>query len=291
MMSKSSQGSDKSLSFDDVSNCFSLPISEAANALGVCTSVLKKICRENGLQRWPYRKFQSGTSVEEIKKYAARERNKELAQLSKVDVQGNDALTSSAVSAAFGSQPQNDTKSSLWQMSKLHGAIPPHMLQQQGSRNIQNGRPQNLPNASLSKGIAASLDEFKYGFPTSGLATASNKWWGSSSPDGYEGTIGNGVEIDEEDKKQSEQLADNGANLLVMDGEKAENEKEEGTIGPQGTGLLTAVRKTTVEEGRKILKIGVGRDHGVLKAGKKERRLLLQIFGSSLPSQWINGSS
>lgn len=176
-------------------------------------------------------------------------------------------------------------------MSKLHGAIPPHMLQQQGSRNIQNGRPQNLPNASLSKGIAASLDEFKYGFPTSGLATASNKWWGSSSPDGHEGTIDNGVEIDEEDQKQSEQLADNGANLLVMDGEKAENEKEEGTIGPQGTGLLTAVRKTTVEEGRKILKIGVGRDHGVLKAGKKERRLLLQIFGSSLPSQWINGSS
>ncbi|RVW39606.1 hypothetical protein CK203_090612 [Vitis vinifera] len=45
--------------------------------------------------------FQSGTSVEEIKKYAARERNKELAQLSKVDVQGNDALTSSAVSAAL----------------------------------------------------------------------------------------------------------------------------------------------------------------------------------------------
>lgn len=190
-----------------------------------------------------------------------------------------------------GSQPQNNTKSSLREMSKLHGVTPLHMLQQQGSRNIQNGRPQNLPNAILSKGIAASLDEFKCGFPTSGLSTASNKWWGSSSPDGYEGTIGDGVEIDEDQKNQSEQLADNGANLLVMDEEKALNEKEEVTIGPQGTGLLTAVRKITVEEGRKILKIGVGRDHGVLKARKRERRLLLQIFGSSLPSEWVNGSS
>ena len=167
------------------------------------------------------------------------------------------------------------------------------MLHQQGSRNIQNGRPQNLPYASLSKGLAASLDEFKYGFPTSGLSTASNKWWGSSSPDAYEGTKNDGVEIDEDDKKRSEPLAENGANLLAMNEDKAEIEKEEGSIGPQGTGLLMAVRKTTVVEGRKILKIGVGKDHGVLKAGKREKRLLLQIFGSSLPaSQWIiDGSS
>ena len=44
MMSKSSQGSDKSLSFDDVSNCFSLPISEAANALGNPPHFLQSIC-------------------------------------------------------------------------------------------------------------------------------------------------------------------------------------------------------------------------------------------------------
>lgn len=164
------------------------------------------------------------------------------------------------------------------------------MLQQQGSRNIQNGRPQNLPTASLSKGIAASLDEFKYGFPTSGLSTASNKWWGSSSPDGYEGRTGDVVEMGEDNKKQSEEMAENSANLLVMDENKNENEKKEGTIGPQGTGLLAAVRKISVEEGQKILKIGVGRDHGVLKARKREKRLLLRIFGSSLPSEWVNGS-
>ncbi|KAF3622750.1 putative general transcription factor 3C polypeptide 5-like isoform X1 [Capsicum annuum] len=46
----------KSVSFDEVSKLFNLPLSDAAQSLGVCASVLKKICYENGLVRWPYRK-------------------------------------------------------------------------------------------------------------------------------------------------------------------------------------------------------------------------------------------
>lgn len=82
--SSSISTSTKSLSFDDISKYFSLPLSDAANHLGVCVSVLKKICRDNGLDRWPYRKFLSGKSIEDIKKYAAREKSKELAELSKI---------------------------------------------------------------------------------------------------------------------------------------------------------------------------------------------------------------
>ncbi|XP_020082170.1 protein RKD5-like isoform X2 [Ananas comosus] len=44
------------LSLDEISKLFSLPIAEAASILGVCTSVLKRICRDNGIARWPYRK-------------------------------------------------------------------------------------------------------------------------------------------------------------------------------------------------------------------------------------------
>lgn len=36
---------------------FHKPIKEAARDLGMCTTVLKKICRKNGVQRWPYRKL------------------------------------------------------------------------------------------------------------------------------------------------------------------------------------------------------------------------------------------
>ncbi|URE48013.1 RWP-RK domain, partial [Musa troglodytarum] len=39
------------LTFDEISKLFSLPIAEAAPVLGVCTSVLKKICRDYGIVR------------------------------------------------------------------------------------------------------------------------------------------------------------------------------------------------------------------------------------------------
>ena len=38
---------------------FHLPINAAAKKLGICPTVLKKICRKNGLPRWPHRKLQS----------------------------------------------------------------------------------------------------------------------------------------------------------------------------------------------------------------------------------------
>lgn len=252
-----------------------MPLSDAASNLGVCTSVLKKICRDNGLVRWPYRKVLSGTSIEEIKKEAARERNKQLIELSKAARQSG-ASASSAVSSTFGSQLQNKISNSEQDMSKSQGVTMPHNLQQQGNKNIQNGSAQNVLKPSLTK----TLDEFKYGFPSDSLSTLCYKWWGS---DGYESFCEDGAETDEEDRHKSEELADDGA--------KPETGKEENNIDSQGTGLLRAVRKRAAEEGREALEIGAFKGYGVNKLGKRERTLLLRIFKSSLSSQWLYGSS
>ncbi|KAJ0112940.1 protein NLP4 isoform X2 [Pistacia vera] len=269
--SKLGSNSTQSLSFDDVANYFSLPLSDAATHLGVCVSVLKKICRENGLDRWPYRKFLCGKSIEEIKKYAAREKYKQIAELSKLARQS-------------AMQPQNNN------MSKLHGvSSPTNLPQQQGSKNTVVGQPQVLLNASLTKGTMAP-DEFKYGFPSDGLSTATYKWWGSSSSDVNGSTNVEEAETDEVDKNQSEEKADGSATSIV--GNKiSENVKKVTDIDPQGSGLLTAIRKRSVEEGKEALKLGLQKKYCVKKLGRKERLLLLRVFGSALPKEWVFESS
>lgn len=49
----------KEMNLDELSQYFHLPINEVSQQLGVCTTVLKKICRNNGLERWPHRKIKS----------------------------------------------------------------------------------------------------------------------------------------------------------------------------------------------------------------------------------------
>ncbi|CAB4268786.1 unnamed protein product [Prunus armeniaca] len=161
-------------------------------------------------------------------------------------------------------------------MAKSQGITVSPPAQQQGSKNVQTGRPQNILTLSLTKGNT-TYNEFKHGFPSDGLSTASNKWWGSNSPDGYESIHGEGAETDEEKKHQSEKLAGDGASSTVVDKEKCESGKEE-NISSQGTDLLMAVRKKSMEEGQKALKLGVFRGYGAKKLGRRERALLLRIF-------------
>eukprot|EP00658_Telonema_sp_P-2_P052728 TRINITY_DN4099_c0_g1_i1.p1 TRINITY_DN4099_c0_g1~~TRINITY_DN4099_c0_g1_i1.p1 ORF type:complete len:298 (-),score=59.10 TRINITY_DN4099_c0_g1_i1:142-1035(-) len=47
------------LDYDTLQQHFSMPMAEAAKAFGVCLTFFKKLCRRNGIQRWPHRKLKS----------------------------------------------------------------------------------------------------------------------------------------------------------------------------------------------------------------------------------------
>jgi hypothetical protein len=47
----------KTLHMNELQVVFHLPMAEAAVKLGVCSTVLKKICRRKGISRWPYRQI------------------------------------------------------------------------------------------------------------------------------------------------------------------------------------------------------------------------------------------
>ncbi|OMO52480.1 Plant regulator RWP-RK [Corchorus olitorius] len=49
----------KNVTLEEIENFYHLPIDEAAKRMEFCPTVLKRICRKYGVQRWPHRKIQS----------------------------------------------------------------------------------------------------------------------------------------------------------------------------------------------------------------------------------------
>ncbi|CAH0486718.1 unnamed protein product [Peronospora farinosa] len=44
---------------EDLRKCFNMPIAAVAQKFGICVTLLKKICRHHGIQRWPHRQIRS----------------------------------------------------------------------------------------------------------------------------------------------------------------------------------------------------------------------------------------
>lgn len=47
------------IQLDDLKQCFNMPIAAVARKFGICATLLKKICRRHGIQRWPHRQIRS----------------------------------------------------------------------------------------------------------------------------------------------------------------------------------------------------------------------------------------
>ncbi|XP_057515615.1 protein NLP4-like [Amaranthus tricolor] len=234
---------DHSLSFEDVSKLFSLPLSEAAGILGVSTSALKKLCNENGLERWPHRKFLAGKTIDEIKKEAAIAKTKALG----------------------GTSPSRSNVATLTSGSRT----------KENSLKSTSGDHPVVATGLVSKTNPFS-DEFKYGFPSSGLSECTYRWWESSFI-GVDEVSNDDLNTSPEVQNTSKEQADEGFSCS--------REKNDSMIVDSGSEksdevLLSATRKRAVEEGKKGLKLRVLKKYGADKLGNDEK-ILLRLYQTS----------
>lgn len=172
----------------------------------------------------------------------------------------------------------------------LHENPKTRFITQQPSKDHQIGIPQSMLSSSTNKDNSAASDEFKYGFPSDGLSRVSHRWWGNKSEiqdgvDCEENVNGNSDEKKEnadEEKQQSEDTA----NLPSTDGQLTEGKTQETDGHSQRANSLSALRKKAVKEGQRVLKLGVYRGYGAQTLDQAKKLVLLQIFKSSLPSEW-----
>ncbi|KAF7022109.1 hypothetical protein CFC21_034940 [Triticum aestivum] len=253
-----------SLSYEEISKLFSLPIAEAASILGVCTSVLKRICRTHGIVRWPYRKIVSGKGDDA--KNAEREKAMQLLELSKIAKQK--AISSSGSLATSSS-----------------GAFQGVPKAQQGSAKAGTaiGR-QNAPSLSQfsqAKDIPTYMDDFKYGFPSSGLSTETMKWWGTDSH-----TETAPAKDDNREGSESTNEASKGTDdELDWGADEPEADADGVAAATDPSAQLCSLRRKAAGDGRRLLNGDTGRVQQLCRLNKRQKIVLAQVFGASLPEQ------
>ncbi|KAJ3694477.1 hypothetical protein LUZ60_009957 [Juncus effusus] len=114
-------------------------------------------------------------------------------------------------------------------------------------QGFQQGNKFGSPNPgqlSPTKHFPTYMDEFKYGFPSTGLSSCSNKWWGTE--------------------------------------ESQNEEQEESETENKASDALCSLRRKAVEE----MKGKKGFEE--YKLNKRQKMVLVKVFGASLPDQWKN---
>ncbi|KAJ0989223.1 hypothetical protein J5N97_007579 [Dioscorea zingiberensis] len=280
--------SNSRIPLNEISKLYHLPIAEAASILGVCTSVLKRICREHGVVRWPYRKFIAGKTTDDIKKDAAGEGTNELvdsSNMAKQKIDGSKMLPLTSVAPSLTSQVPNKTSGLTQDPSKLQRGVPmvSHVPQPQVTRFSQDGWSSTFQ--SSTRHIPTYMDDFKFGFPVNGLSTATVKWWGSGSKESSEKSLKGEAMAEKEEKQEVCNSSNETSRLAMLDNEE-DNNVEGAEIKTQPSALLCSTRKNAVEYGCKTLKLGISKGLERYKLSKRQKSVLLEVFKTSLPDQW-----
>lgn len=109
---------------------FHLPISQVAKDLGVCATVLKKLCRQHGIPRWPHRKIKSLNKMiavlEETKTESEEEEQQRLIELKalmkkKADIMENPSIIGPTYSHI---SPRSSNNKPISIINKFHNASP-----------------------------------------------------------------------------------------------------------------------------------------------------------------------
>lgn len=159
---------------------FHLPISQVAKELGVCATVLKKICRQQGIPRWPHRKIKSLnkmiSNLEEEMEAAdtaeeKQQREMELRALKKkkaeiIETPSIIGPTYSHISPRLDGKPVNPISKFSSSGSGVLGTSEENLLREQNVRDIlQTQRKLSAPAFSFSN-ASSSLNSKDFDTPS-----------------------------------------------------------------------------------------------------------------------------
>jgi len=75
----------RDIPFEELKKYFHVPMKKATKELNICTTVLKRICRGHGLNRWPYRKVRSiEQKIERLQQMAPKTLQEQIDQTNEI---------------------------------------------------------------------------------------------------------------------------------------------------------------------------------------------------------------
>jgi len=158
---------------------YNMPIEQAAKQLGVCVTVLKRICRRKGIARWPYRKLKSiNKMIDSIEEYSADqgEPGKVSGHLAKLKLMRDNILQSPSSDDEADEEKQS-VNSNARKTSPENNSL--FMFKGSFSAHDQSNKTPIPTSSPLPTGLSGPASSFVQNLPS--IANASNTLPGMNS--------------------------------------------------------------------------------------------------------------